>query len=205
MVERQIRERGIERPAILRAFGDVPRHEFVPDSLRDRAYGDEPLPLIDGEDAGPESISQPYLSALMIELLELEPGDRVLEIGTGSGYDAALLSRLAATVYTIEIDPRLAEQAEQRLARLGYDNVRVRVSDGHEGWAEEAPFDAILLTAAPREVPTKLIGQLEIGGRMVVPVGTFVQELLVITRTASGEEKRTVMPIRVSAMRDERR
>jgi protein-L-isoaspartate(D-aspartate) O-methyltransferase len=205
MVETQIRERGIERPDILRAFGDVPRHEFVPESMRDRAYGDEPLPMREGDEAAQESIAQPYLSARMIELLELKPTDRVLEIGTGSGYDAALISRMAARVYTIEIDPRLAAAAQARLTRLGYDNVEVRVSNGRDGWVEQAPFDAILLTTAPREVPENLVQQLEIGGRMVVPVGAFVQELLVITRTPSGEEKRTVMPIRVSSMRNERR
>lgn len=204
MVELQIRERGILQPDLLRALGDVPRHEFVPESLRDRAYADEPLPIRDS-DTAPESISQPYLSARMIELLDVQPSDRVLEIGTGSGYDAALLSRLAKEVFTVEIDQRLAERARERLAKLRYDNVTVRVGDGYRGLPEEAPFDAILLTTAPLEIPEHLVEQLEIGGKMVVPVGSFVQELLVITRTPSGEQTRTIMPIRVSSMKGRER
>lgn len=198
MVEEQIRSRGIHQQRLLEAMETVPRHRFVPDDVRDEAYSDQSLPIGWGE-----YISQPFLSAQMIELLELDGDERVLEIGTGSGYDAALLSLLAKEVYTIDILEPLARRAEESLHQLGYHNVHVRVGNGYEGWPEEAPFDAIILTAAPPEVPEGLLDQLKVPGRMVVPVGEFfAQDLLVITKTADGREKRTITPIHIAPMRE---
>jgi protein-L-isoaspartate(D-aspartate) O-methyltransferase len=160
---------------------EVPRHLFVPEAQRDLAYTDGPQPIGDGQ-----TISQPYIVALMTELLELTGDERVLEIGTGSGYQAAVLSRLTREVYTIEIREKLAEKARRTLEGLGYDNIQYRVGDGYAGWPEEAPFDAVIVTAAPEEVPQALIDQMKIGGRMVVPVGRYFQDLQVITRTEDG-------------------
>ena len=203
MVESQIRERGVRDDSLLQAFGVVPRHEFVPLSQQSRAYADEPIPILDPDEGGSgDSLAQPYLSARMIELLELDENDVVLEIGTGSGYDSALLSQLAAKVFSVEIEPALAMRARKRLERLGYDNVEIRIGNGLQGWPEHAPYDAILVTAAPSRVPERLLEQLKIGGRLVVPVGDFVQELLVIERTAEGGQRRTVMPIRVAPLVD---
>lgn len=165
MVREQLRGRGITDQRVLRAMRDVPRHEFVPAAQRAQAYGDHPLPI-----GGGQTISQPYIVALMTQLLAVRPSDRVLEIGTGSGYQAAVLGRLATAVYSIEIDPTLAETARQRLAALGYDNVTVRTGDGFFGWPEQAPFDAIMVTAATPRVPEPLIAQLREGGRIVVPL-----------------------------------
>jgi protein-L-isoaspartate(D-aspartate) O-methyltransferase len=200
MVEEQIRERGVRQPEVLRAMDTVPRHSFVPADRRDQAYGDEPLPIGWGQ-----TISQPYIVALMTELLELDRGDKVLEIGTGSGYHAAVLSRVAGEVFSIEIIDQLGRQAESTLGSLGYDNVRVRIGDGYKGWPEEAPFDAIILTAAPPRIPQPLIDQLRVGGRMVVPEGgSFVQDLLLITKLPNGSiEKRPVTPVRFVPMTGE--
>jgi protein-L-isoaspartate(D-aspartate) O-methyltransferase len=182
MVEWQLVRRGIEDPAVLEAMAAVPRHVFVPTVIRDRAYEDQPLPI--GEK---QTISQPFIVALMTEALQLSSGDRVLEIGTGSGYQAAVLAHLGAEVYSIERLPSLAETAARCLKGLGYTNVHVRVGDGSDGWSEAAPFDAILVTAAAREIPRAPLQQLRITGRMVLPVGAEdSQELVRIWRTEDG-------------------
>ncbi|MBN2576478.1 MAG: protein-L-isoaspartate(D-aspartate) O-methyltransferase [Deltaproteobacteria bacterium] len=190
MVTSQIAARGVVDRAVLAAMRKVPRHEFVPANVADLAYADRPLPI--GER---QTISQPYIVALMSELAALKPGARVLEIGTGSGYQAAVLSELGALVYTIEIVAPLAERAAATLGRLGYAEVRTRVGDGYRGWPEAAPFDAIVVTAAPPAVPAPLKEQLKIGGRLVLPVGTYEQDLRVITRTAQGYDERDVIPV----------
>ena len=195
MVDEQIRQRGIREREVLKAMEQVPRHLFVPESVRPKAYEDEALPISPGR-----AIYQPYVVALMTSLLELDRGDKVLEVGTGTGYHAAILSRIAREVYSIEIDSTAASQARQRLSGLGYPNVFVRHGDGYQGWPDKAPFDAILLSVAPPRVPKPLIDQLRVGGKMVVPVGGFFQDLLVITKTADGLEKRTVIPVRVAPM-----
>jgi protein-L-isoaspartate(D-aspartate) O-methyltransferase len=159
----------------------VPRHEFVPESVRRAAYDDRPLPIGQGQ-----TISQPYIVALMTELARLTPESRVLEVGTGSGYQAAVLAELVAEVYTVEIVPELARRAEGDLTRLGYKNVYLRLGDGYLGWPELAPFDAIVVTAAPEKIPPPLLEQLKVGGRLVIPVGDYFQELKVVTRTAEG-------------------
>jgi protein-L-isoaspartate(D-aspartate) O-methyltransferase len=196
MVNQQIRQRGISQPEILAAMEQVPRHLFVPELARPQAYLDRAVPL------GPErSIYQPYVVALMTSLLDLKRSDRVLEIGTGSGYHAAVLSRIAREVYSVEINPTVAEQAGRKLAQMGYRNVSVRVGDGYLGLPDRAPFDAILLSAAPPRIPQPLLDQLRPGGKMVAPVGSFIQELLVISKNANGAiEKKIVVPVRVSPM-----
>ncbi len=166
MVEQQVKQRGITQPDVLAAMEQVQRHLFVPDSLRAEAYSDQPLLLGPGR-----TVYQPYMVALMTKLLELKKGDKVLEIGTGSGYHAAVLSRIAHEVYSVEIDQVVASQASKRLSVLGYHNVEVRAGDGYQGWPEKAPFDAILLSAAPPQIPRALIDQLRVGGKMVAPVG----------------------------------
>jgi protein-L-isoaspartate(D-aspartate) O-methyltransferase len=195
MVDEQIRQRGIREREVLKAMEQVPRHLFVPESVRPKAYEDAALAISPGR-----AIYQPYVVALMTSLLDLDRGDKVLEVGTGTGYHAAILSRIAREVYSIEIDSTAAAQATKRLSGLGYPNVFVRHGDGYQGWVEEAPFDAILLSVAPPRVPKPLIDQLRVGGKMVVPVGGFFQDLLVITKTADGLEKRTVIPVRVAPM-----
>jgi protein-L-isoaspartate(D-aspartate) O-methyltransferase len=191
----ELRRRGISQPEVLAAMEQVPRHLFVPDGVRAQAYSDQPLALGAGR-----SVYQPYVVALMTSLLDLKHGEKVLEVGTGSGYHAAVLSRIAREVYSIEIVSTVASQASKRLSVLGYHNVEVRVGDGYQGWADKGPFDAILLSAAPPHIPKPLVDQLKVGGRMVVPVGGFFQDLLVITKTADGLEKRTVIPVRLSPM-----
>ncbi len=198
MVERQIRARDVRDPRVLAAMAKVPRHLFVPESVRPQAYEDYPLPI--GSD---QTISQPYIVALMTSLLELEGGERVLEIGTGSGYQAAVLGEIAGEVDSIEILEPLALRARGTLAELGYENIRVLVGDGWSGLPERAPFDGILVTAAPPTVPQPLLDQLKVGGRLVIPVGRFFQDLLVYTRTAGGFEKRNVIPVRFVPMTGE--
>jgi protein-L-isoaspartate(D-aspartate) O-methyltransferase len=198
MVEDQIRARGVEDPLVLRAMRQVPRHLFVPPELAQVAYTDGALPIGLGQ-----TISQPYIVALMTELAELRGGETVLEIGTGSGYQAAILSGIADTVYTIEIVGPLAASAAARLDSLGYANVVVRVGDGYQGWAEHAPFDAVVVTAAPDHVPKPLVAQLAVGGRLVIPVGDTYQELLQITKTEDGVEERRIIPVRFVPMTGE--
>ncbi|MBV8200881.1 MAG: protein-L-isoaspartate(D-aspartate) O-methyltransferase [Acidobacteria bacterium] len=199
MVERQIRARGVTSAPVLAAMEQVPRHLFVPSSERDQAYEDHPLPI-----GGGQTISQPYVVALMTALLELPPRSKVLEVGTGSGYQAAVLSRVAGQVYSIEIVPELGARARETLSRLGYANVEVRVGDGYRGWPEAAPFDGILLTAAPQAVPPPLVAQLKPGGRMVLPVGGFDQDLIVLTKNPDGTVKQEkVLPVRFVPMTGE--
>jgi protein-L-isoaspartate(D-aspartate) O-methyltransferase len=191
MVVEQIEARGVKDPRVLAAMRRVPRHEFVPATERDAAYEDRPLPI--GHE---QTISQPYIVALMTDLAAPDAKARVLEIGTGSGYQAAVLAEVAREVYTIEIIDALAREAGRTLARLGYGAVHVRHGDGRLGWPEAAPFDAILVTAAGREVPPALIRQLAEGGRLVMPVGDDDQHLEVHTRTARGIDVRRVLPVR---------
>ena len=181
-------------PRVMQALATVPRHEFVPPELRRRAYENRPLPIGHGQ-----TISQPYIVALMSDLLLVEDGDVVLEIGTGSGYQAAVLAAMGARVYSVEIVAPLAESAKRRLARLGYGGVEVRLGDGYHGWREHAPYDAIVVTAAPVQVPPPLVAQLVPGGRMAIPVGPRfgVQRLLLIEKAGDGRvSTRQVLPVR---------
>lgn len=191
MVDQYILPRGVKDPAVIAAMRHVPRHRFVPARYSVFAYIDGPLPIGYGQ-----TISQPSLVASMTEELQLKKTDKVLEIGTGSGYQAAILAELVDKVLTIEILEPLAHQAEQTLAMLGYKKVRVRAGDGYLGWPEEAPFDAIIVTAAPGEVPQPLLDQLAIGGRMVLPVGRVVQTLELYRRTAEGYERKSLTLVR---------
>lgn len=196
MIAEQIRARGITDPAVLAAMAAVPRHRFVPEEERRGAYDDQPLPIGLGQ-----TISQPYVVALMSSLLSLGPRARVLEVGTGSGYQAAVLSRLAREVYTIEIVKPLGERARRTLADLGYKNVHVRIGDGYQGWREAAPFDGILVTAAPARVPGPLMDQLKVGGKLVIPVGKTYQDLIVLTRRRDGGfDRESVLPVRFVPM-----
>jgi protein-L-isoaspartate(D-aspartate) O-methyltransferase len=197
MVEQQVRQHGIVEPEVVAAMEQVPRHLFVPDALKAQAYTDQPLVLGPGR-----TIYQPYVVALMTQLLKLKHGDRVLEVGTGSGYQAAVLSRIAREVDSIEIVEPVANQAAKLLSTLGYSNIQIHKGNGYLGWPDKAPFDAILLSAAPPTIPKVLLEQLRVGGKMVVPVGgLFFQDLLVITKTADGIQKRTVIPVRLSPMK----
>ena len=195
MVDEQIAARDIKSPRVLEAMRRVPRHEFVPEAMRGSAYIDSPLPI--GHD---QTISQPFIVAYMTEALELDATHRVLEIGTGSGYQAAVLGELAKEVYTIEIVTPLADRARQTLAKLGYKNVHVRTGNGYLGWPEQAPFDRVMVTAAPDDVPPALIEQLKVGGLMAIPVGVGVQELRILRRTAGGLETLRTLPVRFVPM-----
>jgi protein-L-isoaspartate(D-aspartate) O-methyltransferase len=179
-------------PRVLDALRSVPRHELVPEEERAPAYRNRPLAIGHGQ-----TISQPFIVALMTDLLELEPHDRVLEVGTGSGYQAAVLAELAREVYSIEVVEELAEKAKRDLGRLGYANVTVRAGDGYAGWPEHAPFDAIIVTAAPDHIPAQLVEQLRPGGRLVIPVGGLSQDLMVVEKKADGTTTSTeVIPVR---------
>ncbi len=182
MVERQLEPRGICDPAVVRAFRKVPRHRFVGPVLQDSAYADYPMPIGEGQ-----TISQPYMVALMTQCLELKRSDRVLEIGTGSGYQTAILATIAAEVFTVERVASLAKKAESILKELGYNNVHFNVGDGTRGWAEEAPFDGILVTAGAPRVPEPLVAQLAEGGRLVIPVGGAWSQDLMVVRKAKGK------------------
>ncbi len=195
MVESQIRGRGVRDRNVLRAMELVPRHQFVPADQQNQAYGDFPLPIGQGQ-----TISQPYIVGLMSELLEVRPGCRVLEIGTGSGYQAAVLAEMGARVWSLEILPALAAGADRLLKRLGYRGVTVRAGDGYAGWPEEAPFDGIILTAAPAAVPQPLLDQLAEGGRLVVPEGRHLQELVLYTRKGGKVVRREIIPVRFVPM-----
>lgn len=193
MVQAQIVERGVQDSATLRAMGTVPRHKFVPPELTQYAYGDSPLPI-----GYEQTISQPYIVAFMTELIKPHKGQRVLEVGTGSGYQAAVLAEIVDSVYSIELIQDLAETAAERLRRLGYRNVAVRQGDGYVGWAEHAPFDAILVTASAEEIPKPLIDQLKDGGIMVIPVGSdaWAQSLMVVRKRGKDVAMETVLPVR---------
>jgi protein-L-isoaspartate(D-aspartate) O-methyltransferase len=195
MVDQQLRSRDIRNPRVLDAMLTVPRHLFIPEANRSEAYDDGPVPIGHGQ-----TISQPYLVAFMTQALEIGPDDRVLEIGTGCGYQAAVLATLAKQVYSIEIIPSLAERARGTLSALGYRNVDVRTGNGYLGWPEHAPFDRIIVTAAPEEVPDALVQQLKVGGLMAVPVGTVMQELRILRRTDRGTETLDTLPVRFVPM-----
>jgi protein-L-isoaspartate(D-aspartate) O-methyltransferase len=202
MVEEQLAgpSRGLTNARVLANMGKVPRHEFVPPSFRAEAYEDHPLPIGHGQ-----TISQPFIVAFMTEKLEPHPTDKVLEVGTGSGYQAAVLSGLVSNVYTIEIVEPLARRAEADLKRLGYTNVNVRAGDGYKGWPEAAPFDAIIVTCAPDHVPQPLINQLKEGGRMIIPVGPANdQKLLLLQKRGDKVERRAVLPVRFVPMTGQR-
>jgi protein-L-isoaspartate(D-aspartate) O-methyltransferase len=198
MVHDQMELRGIRDARVLGAFRAVPRHRFVPPEVVEHAYGDHPLPI-----GYEQTISQPYIVAYMTEALGLRGTERVLEIGTGSGYQAAILAKLAREVFTIEIVPELGQRARGTLESLGFSNVRVRIGDGYRGWPEEAPFDAIVLTAAPEVVPQPLFDQLAVGGRLVAPVGRGEQELVLFEKTPRGIERRELLPVRFVPMTGE--
>lgn len=195
MVRHQIEAREITDPRVLAAMRKVPRHEFVPAELVDSAYEDGALPLKMGQ-----TISQPYIVAYMTQALELTGTERVLEIGTGSGYQAAVLAEIVPEVYTIEIIPELQQHAAAVLARLGYKNVHFRVGDGYMGWPEQAPFDRIIVTAAPEEIPQPLIDQLKEGGRLVIPVGGWTQEITIVDKERTGITRRSTIPVRFVPM-----
>ncbi|HLA89190.1 MAG TPA: protein-L-isoaspartate(D-aspartate) O-methyltransferase [Gemmatimonadaceae bacterium] len=195
MVDEQLRSRDIRSARVLDAMLSVPRHLFVPEPQRAEAYGDWPLPIGHGQ-----TISQPYIVAFMTQALDVAPGHRVLEVGTGSGYQAAVLSVLVKDVYTIEIVPPLAEQARKTLSALGYRNIHVLTGNGYLGWPEHAPYDRIMVTAAPDEVPPALLQQLKIGGLMAIPVGTVSQELRILRRTVTGTVTLSTLPVRFVPM-----
>ncbi len=198
MVKTQIERRGVRDPRVLDALERVPRHRFVPEDMTARAYDDNALPIGEGQ-----TISQPYIVALMTELLKLDGTECVLEIGTGSGYQAAVLSGLVDSLYTIEIIKELADTARDRLGDLGFGNVVVRHGDGYRGWEEHAPFDAVIVTAAPDHVPQPLVDQLKEGGRMVIPVGRIDQELVLLIKEQGGLRRERVIPVRFVPMTGE--
>ena len=196
MVREQIIRRGISNNQVIDVMQNTPRHRFVPDGVADYAYQDNALPIGKGQ-----TISQPYIVAFMTETLDVDSTYKILEIGTGSGYQAAVLSPLVKHVYTIEIVKMLAERADSTLKALSYNNITVRWGDGYKGWPEEAPFDRIIGTAAPPEIPKALIDQLKPGGKMVLPVGTNWQEIVVLTKSKSGKiQKKNVLPVRFVPM-----
>ena len=198
MVETQLIPRGIKDPNVIKAMLKIPRHEFIPEDLREHAYSDNPVPI--GMD---QTISQPYIVALMTELLSLKNEEKVLEVGTGSGYQAAILAEIGCEVYTIEIIESLTLNSQRVLQRLGYSNIHFKTGDGYRGWPEMAPFDAIIVTAAPGHTPQPLIDQLKMEGRMVIPVGDLYQDLLLIHKTPKGINKKNVTPVRFVPMTGE--
>ncbi len=195
MVREQIAARGVRDARVLAAMRKVPRHLFVPAEMVPSAYADQPLPIGHGQ-----TISQPYIVGFMTEALELKPRDRVLEIGTGSGYQAAVLAELAAEVYSIEIVEPLGKEVALRLRDLGYSRIKLRIGDGYRGWPEAAPFNAIIVTAAPDHIPPALVDQLAPGGRLVLPVGRFFQQLVRIRRTPRGIKQEELLPVRFVPM-----
>jgi protein-L-isoaspartate(D-aspartate) O-methyltransferase len=195
MVGDQLQARDVKDERVLNAMRKVPRHRFVPGDLAGAAYADNPLPLILGQ-----TISQPYIVGYMTQALELRGGERVLEIGTGSGYQAAVLAELAAEVYTVEILPELSAMAQSTLDSLGYKNIRLRCGDGYAGWPEAAPFDRIMVTAAPDHIPPPLIDQLKPGGKMILPVGSGDQDLVLVQKDQHGFSSRVTIPVRFVPM-----
>jgi protein-L-isoaspartate(D-aspartate) O-methyltransferase len=196
MVRQQVALRGVTDTRLLAAMRKVPRDQFIPEAVRNLAYTDQPLPI--GHD---QTISQPFIVAFMTEKLQLRPTDRVLEFGTGSGYQAAILAELAREVYTIEIVAPLGERAQGTLQRLGYKNVHVKIGDGYQGWPEEAPFDAVIVTCAPEHVPRPLIDQTREGGRVIIPVGAAGSQLLYLLEKKAGRlQQRAVLPVRFVPM-----
>jgi len=198
MVENQIISRGIQDSKLIQAMITIPRHKFIPENLREYAYGDNPIPI-----GMEQTISQPYIVALMTELLKLKEGEKVLEVGTGSGYQTAILAEMGCEVFTIEIVESLVEKARQVLESLGYKNIHHKIGDGYSGWPEYAPYDAIIVTAAPDHIPQPLIEQLKVNGRMVIPVGDQYQELILIKKREKGVEMKTVTPVRFVPMTGE--
>ena len=198
MVENQIISRGIQDSKLIQAMITIPRHKFIPENLREYAYGDNPIPI-----GMEQTISQPYIVALMTELLKLKEGEKVLEVGTGSGYQTAILAEMGCEVYTMEILEALVEKARKVLESLGYKNIHYKVGDGYSGWPEHAPYDAIIVTAAPDHIPQPLIEQLKVNGRMVIPVGDQYQELILIKKREKGVEMKTVTPVRFVPMTGE--
>jgi protein-L-isoaspartate(D-aspartate) O-methyltransferase len=199
MVDDTIANRGVKDPRVIAAMRKVKRHELVPPELRPRAYEDNPLPI-----GYEQTISQPYVVAAMTEAAQIAPGEKVLEIGTGSGYQAAVLAELGADVYSIEIVEPLATRTHQLLARMGYDKLHLRIGDGYKGWPEAAPFDAVIVTAAPEKIPQPLLDQLAVGGRLVIPVGKAGdQDLRVITRSKDGTTSESLFPVRFVPMTGE--
>lgn len=198
MVDEQIARRGVTDSAVLDAMRAVPRHRFVPDRYLSEAYADYPLPIGDEQ-----TVSQPFVVAVMTEAVGLSPGDTVLEIGTGSGYQTAVLAEIADHVYTIEIVETLGQDAASTLAALGYRNVDVKIGDGYRGWPEHAPFDVIIVTAAPDHIPPPLVDQLAIGGRMVLPLGAYNQSLVVVMKTSDGLRREERFGVRFVPMTGE--
>lgn len=195
MVNRQIIARGIQDPLVLEAMARVPRHDYVPPGQERHAYEDGPLSIGAGQ-----TISQPYVVALMTEMAQIHSRSKVLEVGTGSGYQTAILAEIALEVFTVEVLPQLASEARKRLETAGYQNIHFRVGDGHNGWPEAAPFDAIVVTAAPDTLPPKLVDQLNTNGRLVIPIGNLFQDLVLIRKTAGGTLKEKSIPVRFVPM-----
>lgn len=191
MVSSQLAARGIKDPKVLEAMKKVPRHMFVPDNMLSHAYSDEPLPIGEGQ-----TISQPYIVAYMTEVLALKGGERVLEIGTGSGYQTAILAEIAQQVFTVELVDALSHRAQKSLEKLKYTNILYKIGDGTFGWKERAPFDAIMVTAAPDKVPHSLEEQLKISGRMIIPVGSAIQELVFVARGKKKFKRKKLLPVR---------
>lgn len=193
MVKTQIEARGIKNPLILESMKNVPRHQLVPHNQRKNAYLDRPLPIGDGQ-----TISQPYIVAYMTNLLNPKKGMKVLEIGTGSGYQAAVLAEIVTEVYTVEIIEKIGRRAEKDLQEMGYENIHVKIGDGYKGWEEHAPYDAILVTAAAPDIPQPLIDQLKIGGTMIIPVGKIseTQELVMVEKLKDKVRTKNVLPVR---------
>ena len=200
MVRDQLERRGIRNSGVLRAMGKIPRERFMLPEYQGQAYSDGAFPIGEGQ-----TISQPYIVAFMTEAMNLTGRERVLEIGTGSGYQAAVLAELAAEVYSIELVEPLSQRASRVLADLGYTNVKLKVGNGYEGWPEHAPFDAIVVTAAPPHIPDVLVRQLKKGGRMIVPVGIGYQELVLVTKTEDKIVERVLLPVRFVPMIDEKK
>lgn len=195
MVENQIVSRGINNAKVIDAMLKVKRHLFIPENYIDSAYADNPIPI--GKE---QTISQPYMVALMTELLNPEPGKKILEIGTGSGYQTAVLAETGSDVYTIEIIEQLAKQARDLLEKLGYSNIKYKIGSGYEGWQENAPFDGIIVTAAPTDMPERLVEQLSMGGKLIIPVGDTNQELLLIKKTEEGIKSKKITSVRFVPM-----